>query len=65
MVDEGNVEDPIQDDYQYNSRTKAHQQTWKLRRKGKGETQITLHILDQRGSRDPNGRSRNVEFNCQ
>lgn len=65
VVDEGNVEDPIQDDYQYNSRTKAHQQTWKLRRKGKGETQITLHILDQRGSRDPNGRSRNVEFNCQ
>ncbi|MCC7439172.1 MAG: hypothetical protein IT211_11820 [Armatimonadetes bacterium] len=65
VVDEGNVEDPIQDDYQYNSRTKAHQQTWKLRRKGKGETQVTLHILDQRGSRDPNGRSRNVEFNCQ
>lgn len=65
VVDEGNVEDPIQDDYQYNSRTKAHQQTWKLRRKGKGETPITLHILDQRGSRDPNGRSRNVQFSCQ
>lgn len=64
VVDEGNVDDPIQDDYQYNSRTKAHQQTWKLRRKGKGETQFTLHILDQRGSRDPNGRSRNVPFNC-
>lgn len=64
VVDEGNVDDPIQDDYQYNSRTKAHQQMWKIRRKGKGETQFTLHILDQRGSRDPSGRSRNISFNC-